>query len=135
MNPIDLIKRYRATGALIGAIFTILAGCATHDLDTPAHDRASRPTCPDGNIPIDEQQNPARLPLAQLPLGCVNRANLRAMVADPNDLDQGRALEPASGAQEARAIEAYKKGAVKKLSTSSEAASSTMSAQTTAQAQ
>lgn len=130
MSPIHLIKRCSATGAIIGALVTILTGCATHDLDTAAHDRASRPTCPDSNIPAVEQPNSA-----QLALGCVNRANLRAMVADLNDLDQGHALEPASGVQEASAIEAYKKGAVKRLSTGSDAGSSTMSAQTTPQAQ
>lgn len=130
MNPIDLIKRHSATGVLMGAVFTVLTGCATHDLDSTAHDRASMSPCPGSNIPVDERPNS---PL--LPLGCVNRANLRAMVADSKDLDQGQALEPASGVQEARAIEAYKKGAVKRLSTGSETGSSTMTAQTTPQAQ
>lgn len=40
-------------------------------------------------------------------LGCANIANLAAMVADPADLQQGRALTPASGEQAATVIEAY----------------------------
>lgn len=65
-----------------------------------------------------------------LPLGCANRANLRAMLADPADLDHGRTLAPATGEQEARAVEAYRKGEAKKLSTDDQTGS-TMSAPTT----
>ncbi len=130
MKPINLLTRHRATGALLVATFTILAGCAAHDQDSAVRDRASMSPCPD-----DETQAGARPAPAVLPLGCANRANLRAMVADLKDLDQGQALEPASGVQEARAIEAYKKGTVKKLSTGSDTGSSSEAAQTTPQTQ
>lgn len=130
MNQFHRFNRYSAAIALTGAIVTILTGCAIPGRDSQLQDRASAPACPDSNSPAD-----ARPVSASLPLGCINRANLRAMVADLRDLDQGQALEPASGVQEARAVEAYKKGTVKRLNTESGTGSSTMTAQTTQQAQ
>lgn len=46
-------------------------------------------------------------------LGCSNRENLAAMVADPKDLEQGRALAPADGAHAAAAIDRYRTDKVK----------------------
>lgn len=40
-------------------------------------------------------------------LGCANRANLAAMVADPADLERGRDLTPGSALQAAQVVEAY----------------------------
>jgi hypothetical protein len=40
-------------------------------------------------------------------LGCANRANLAAMVADPADLERGRQLTPASALHAAQVVEAY----------------------------
>ena len=50
-----------------------------------------------------------------LPAGCANEANLRAMVAAPADLLQGRVLSPADGALEAAAVERLRAGKVKDL--------------------
>lgn len=46
-------------------------------------------------------------------LGCATRENLAAMVEDPRDLEQGRALAPADGAHAAAAIERYRTDKVK----------------------
>ena len=43
-------------------------------------------------------------------LGCVTTMNLRAMAANPADLDSGRPLGPADGDRQARAISAYRQG-------------------------
>ncbi|RAK56394.1 hypothetical protein DJ017_16150 [Phenylobacterium soli] len=48
-------------------------------------------------------------------LGCANKANLAAMVADPADLVRGRAETPALGNREAVAVENLKKGPDKKV--------------------
>lgn len=42
-----------------------------------------------------------------LPHGCANRANLQAMLADPEDLTRTQILTPASGSRETRAVETY----------------------------
>lgn len=47
------------------------------------------------------------------PLGCANTANLGRMVAEPADLLHGRALGPADGAPEAKAVEKYRAGGSK----------------------
>jgi type IV pilus biogenesis protein CpaD/CtpE len=47
--------------------------------------------------------------------GCANRANLAAMVADPADLDRGRALAPAQGDAAIAAVQRYRKGQVTPL--------------------
>lgn len=51
--------------------------------------------------------------------GCLNSANLAAMVADPADLTRGRPLGPADGARQTVQVEAYKKGMAKGLSVGS----------------
>ena len=43
-------------------------------------------------------------------LGCVNKANLDQMLADKHDLEKGRALAPANGARQAKAIKDYEEG-------------------------
>jgi type IV pilus biogenesis protein CpaD/CtpE len=84
-----------------------LAGCAhdsllaKHEPAAPPAPKACEAAAPDSPMPM---------------LGCANRANLAAMVANPGDLEQGRLLGPASGAHEAQAVDAYKTGKVKPLS-------------------
>lgn len=51
-------------------------------------------------------------------LGCTNEVNLRAMVANPADLERGRPLGLADGAHEARAVDAYRLGTAKTLGAS-----------------
>lgn len=46
-------------------------------------------------------------------LGCSNTMNLRAMAANPADLDAGRPLGPADGEHAANAVAAYRQGRVK----------------------
>lgn len=95
--------------ALLAAVAAAagLAGCAHDSLlakqepAAPPTPRACEAAAPDSPMPM---------------LGCANRANLAAMVANPGDLEQGRLLSPASGAREAQAVDAYKTGKVKPLS-------------------
>ncbi len=100
--------------AAIVAVLVLLCGCAEHDRKPLAVERAAAPDCPNtmGST-------------AGLVIGCTNRANLRAMVADQADLDHGHALSPASGTQEARGVEAYKLGKVKNLPAGNQSQSST----------
>lgn len=64
--------------------------------------------------------------------GCANRANLAAMVANPADLEEGHPLSPASGAREAAAVDAYKKGQAKPLNPSATASGPTINFGTSA---
>ena len=45
-------------------------------------------------------------------LGCTNASNLNAMVVDKRDLKAGRALGPANGARESKAVEDYEAGKI-----------------------
>ena len=45
--------------------------------------------------------------------GCSNRENLKAMLADPADLESGRNLAPGDGAREALGVAAYRQGKTK----------------------
>lgn len=92
-------SRRAARLVLPGAFISILIGCASPSKPVPPLTAAAE-ACP----AVGEPSTPP------LPLGCANRENLRAMVADPADLAQGRALTPASGAREANAVETYLKG-------------------------
>lgn len=49
-------------------------------------------------------------------LGCATQANLRAMIADPRDLDSGRAATPASGDAAFAAAARHRAGRDKPLS-------------------
>jgi len=46
-------------------------------------------------------------------LGCSNAVDLRAMLANPADLDHGRTLGPADGEREGRAVSDWQQGKVK----------------------
>lgn len=46
-------------------------------------------------------------------LGCVNKANLDQMLVDKHDLKKGRALAPANGARQAKAVKDYEEGKTK----------------------
>jgi type IV pilus biogenesis protein CpaD/CtpE len=88
------------------------SGCATRGARRAAtvpEVEAAQPTCrPADFLP----GRPAAAPPAD---GCWNDANLARMVADPGDLARGRPLGPASGAREALAVEAYRRGQAKPL--------------------
>jgi type IV pilus biogenesis protein CpaD/CtpE len=105
LNPI-LTSARRAGPILAGALAAAtLSGCAT-DSPSMARAPAGPPVCP-----ADATAPP--------PFGCANVANLRAMVANPADLTQGREMTPGSAAREAVPVEAYNKGETKKLPSSS----------------
>jgi type IV pilus biogenesis protein CpaD/CtpE len=67
---------------------------------------AAEPACPQWvEFPADSLRN---RDLAYL--GCANLANLRNMLALPEDLQHGRALGPASGERESLGVERYNEG-------------------------
>jgi type IV pilus biogenesis protein CpaD/CtpE len=60
-------------------------------------------------------------------LGCTTEYNLRAMVANPEDLQHGRALGPADAERESNAVEAYREGKVKPFAGGTASGSTTSS--------
>ena len=84
------MRRVRTIARAWPLAAALLAGCADHLERTPAAPTACGAAS-------------AGAPW----LGCANRANLAAMVADPADLERGRELTPASGARAANVIRAY----------------------------
>lgn len=96
--------------ALIAAVFLLQAACASKAKSVNGL-LAGPPDCVAA----------AARPASDLVLGCANRANLRAMVAEPADLQRGRALSPADGVRETHAIELYELGPTKTLSADSPA--------------
>lgn len=107
MNASHSPRRLATIAASVGlaaVLSSALAGCAQSPVLTERV-TASPPLC---------MSNPAGPSLAAPMLGCANRANLAAMVADPHDLVQGRPETPALGNREAVAVENLKKGPEKK---------------------
>lgn len=86
------------------ALFGTVSGCAA---------QSAKVADPTMNPQLDCSQGDAMS--VGLPSGCSSRANLRAMVADPRDLDIGQPPVPATGEREARAVEAYRLGKAKAL--------------------
>jgi type IV pilus biogenesis protein CpaD/CtpE len=119
-----MIKRIGRHGLFLGimAALPLQVGCATREARPSAAVPAS--TCATADATT------AKTPTVTLPLGCTNRANLRAMVADPADLDHGRVLTPASGTHEALGVEAYNKGQVKALGADDQSGPTTTGAAT-----
>ncbi len=67
-------------------------------------------------IPPDcAQPQPRSGERPQFALGCANTANLGLMIADPNDLRQGRPLGPADGDAATLSIQRYRRGEVTPL--------------------
>ena len=101
--------RLVCSGPLLAAILAS-ALCAATASAQPAAPAAD--DCPPWAALNDRHDN------AEKPgLGCVNRENLRKMVARPGDLSQGRALGPANGARESLGVGAYEQGKVKPFGT------------------
>ena len=82
------MKRPATLFLLLGPVLLVVAGCAAVD---PTHREGT-----------------------WQPIGA-NDANLRAMVANPEDLNHGRADTRADGAVAARAVARYRAGKVKEL--------------------
>jgi type IV pilus biogenesis protein CpaD/CtpE len=94
---------------LAGAVMIALAGCARTDDAPPAPVVVGvADSCPPWTTyPLDHHSN------AESPyLGCVNALNLRNMVADPHDLEEGRTLGAANGEQETLGVELYQRGRI-----------------------
>jgi len=102
-------RRLRAVATMIGAAVMLgLSGCESEPTPLPPIPTAERPCPPWVEFPTDHHSN------ADSPyLGCTSAANLRAMVADPADLERGKPLGPADGNRETRAVETYQQGKVK----------------------
>ena len=85
-----------------------LAACATdHGPPPPAKTSGLSPCMQRPMASADEPVIPD--------LGCANQANLRAMIADPRDLDAGRPLAPAQGDAAFAAAERHRTGQDKSL--------------------
>lgn len=118
------MKNASQPGRFSAALFlTVLVALQGACAGTPEPDQllaVSRPDCSADRGP-------------RLTLGCAYSANLAAMVANPTDLKEGHALTPASGAREARAVDAYNKGQIKGVAASPSAIESAPTAGTGAQ--
>ncbi len=90
-------------------IMLLLTDCSSEPVPPPI--ATAGQSCPQWvEFPADHHSN------GDSPyLGCVSTANLRAMVANPADMESGRELGPANGERETRAIEAYQQGKTKPL--------------------
>lgn len=69
------------------------------------------PPCPDWSV--ESGRDFANLPHSNF--GCAVNANLGLMIADPRDLERGRALGPADGVHAAESIVRYRSGKVTEL--------------------
>jgi type IV pilus biogenesis protein CpaD/CtpE len=95
------MHRYLSRGFVIKLVWPLLllasAGCI---------DRGIVRLAPTAGVPCPpwvESADPVYL-------GCTNEANLRNMLANPDDLAQGRTLGPASGERETLGVDRYNKG-------------------------
>ena len=95
-----------------------LTGCASRGQtgSSVGQTVATAPGCDPGDNPASPVPS----------LGCANRENLKAMLANPADYDHGRALTPADGQREVMSIEAYRKGQVRKSTTGTTVTGSSM---------
>lgn len=90
----------------VAALILVLPGCTERPI--PPRATADRPCPPWSSFPTDRHSN------RDSPhLGCSVAANLRAMLADPDDLERGRPLGPGDGEHAARAVDAFRQGKVK----------------------
>jgi type IV pilus biogenesis protein CpaD/CtpE len=97
-----------SAAGVLGIGFLLAGAACTHEsLPVPT---AAQPCPPWVLFPPDYHSN------ADSPyLGCVVAANLRAMVANPADLERGRPLGPGNGERQTLAVEAYQQDKVKPL--------------------
>lgn len=94
------------------AIVLALGGCAA-----APHAPVAAGPCPAWvNYPADLHSNDG-----SAYLGCTNAANLAQMLDDKADLARGRALAPANGAREAKAVQDYEEGKTKSSADGSKA--------------
>lgn len=91
---------------VVGFACLAITACASPKPDTLASDpdRKVEPSC----APL-EAYLPTHGPTAIPAEGCVNQANLAAMVADPKDLARGKPLTETDGARQALIVGAYRR--------------------------
>ena len=99
---------WRVAAGILG-FGTILTICACAEKSAPQAPTIASGTCPQWvAFPRDHHSN------ADSPyLGCTSAGNLRAMVANPVDLERGQPLGPSNGQREVLGIEAYEEGKIK----------------------
>jgi hypothetical protein len=97
-----MTRMIRTAWAILGLAATLAAGGATAQ-PLPACDRPAARTDPD----------------PMLRFRCANDANLRAMIADPRDLQRGRDDTPAFGDAAFAAAARHRLGEVKSIETES----------------
>ena len=99
----------RITAATLATCIVLaITGCANAPPPQPPAQYSGSGCPPWWQFPADRYSN------ADSPyLGCVTAVNLRAMLADPADLERGRPLGRADAERESRAIEAYQQGKIK----------------------
>jgi hypothetical protein len=100
-------RRARCTAPAALALTLILSGCAPPTPPPPVA-TAEQPCPPWALFPSSQNSN-----ASPQYFGCVSRQNLRAMVANPADLDGGRPLGPADGTAQTSAVEAYQQDKIK----------------------
>jgi type IV pilus biogenesis protein CpaD/CtpE len=98
-------------GPLAFCAALVLAGCAA---PKPAEEAAQSP-CLATAERLDKADD-GGMPAYR---ACANEANLKAMVANPADLEAGEPAGPANGERETLAVSAYEKGQTKPLSQTS----------------
>jgi hypothetical protein len=103
--------RIPTAAALTGLALTALAGSA---LAQPAPQPPAADHWPGCSAEPDRSS-----PDPQLPFGCATEANLRAMIANPADLERGAPTTPARGDPAILPAARYRLGAVKPLSSDS----------------
>ena len=111
MHILNRALRFSTSVLVLAALGFAPSGCAPVE---GVPESAGIHPCPNfANDPIDTHANQGS-PY----LGCTNDVNLLRMVERPQDLQQGRALGPASGERQAGAVKAYETDKVKGFSDS-----------------
>jgi len=104
----------RPTFALAFAAGLAAAALSGAALAQPAPQPPAADHWPGCSAPPDRSS-----PDPQLPFGCATEANLRAMIADPADLQRGAPTTPERGDPAIQAAARYRLGAVKPLASDS----------------
>ena len=123
MSPLNA-SALRPAQVIVGSafLFLMLVGCeAGKEPPVPAFPQAcaaEAPTLKTPPIPREDFNGSY--------FGCANEFNLRAMLDNPADLNQGRPLGPANGERESAGVDDYEKRKTKSFDQATPAASITL---------